>query len=91
MTRDSELLVEKPDSFNTILISIFSKANIKKYFVVFLIYIILHNDVFINKILSNVGGSVMNDTITSKGTVILGVLMVLAYILLDIVVSNDII
>lgn len=70
---------------------IMSNINYKIAIFIFIIGMLLFSDVFIENILSGIGGSVEDGTPTTKGTVILLLFLVLAYIVLDLIVKYNII
>ena len=81
---------------DTDFVSMTSKAifgiNYKMVLLLFIIYILLHNDIFITRILAKSNNSVdMNNNPTTKGTIIMGLLLILSYILLDWLINYDLI
>ena len=69
-------------------------VSFKLIILLFIIYILIHNDVFINKVLSNISGTVdenIRPCTTTKGTIILGILTIISMIVLDFLINVGII
>jgi hypothetical protein len=77
-----------PGDFPSLFADLFMRINWKMAFFLFLIFIILTSDVFIDKALRKIPGSVNNMTSTNKGSVIQGVFLVLFFIIMDAVISS---
>jgi len=75
----------KPSDFVCLTGGIISKINFKMMFILFLIYIFIHNDVFINRVLTQIDNksSKVGPCPTTRGTIILGIILVLVYITVD--------
>lgn len=78
-----------PDDLNEFLIDCSKSINYKIAFLIFLAYIILNTDVFIENILSKFNNTSINNEITNKGIVISGLILSLTYILLDVLDKNS--
>lgn len=73
---------------------IYDIMNIKIAFLIFLFYIILNTDTFIENVLSKIFNNIYdskNDAVTCKGIIISGILLSLIYIILDMLDKKDII
>lgn len=89
---DSENLFpdgESPDDVTSIIGAIGSKT-FKISVLIFILFIIINSDVFIDRILSDKAGTYVEGRHpTGKGTVIQGMLLSVGYILLHVLVSCD--
>jgi hypothetical protein len=54
-------------------------------------FMIIQSDIFIDKVLRKVPGSVNNMTPTNKGTLIQGIFLVLFYMIMDMIVNSGVI
>ena len=82
----------KPDSFTSIIADFFVGVNYKLILMLFLIYVFIMSDMFIDKVLSKMEGTVRNNhDLTSKGTMVNGILMILLYMTADMLIRNQII
>lgn len=66
-----------------LLININSSINWKKVFLLWLIYILINTEIFIDKFLVNINGCIDNNNITMKGTFIISIILVVVYIFID--------
>lgn len=83
---------KKPDSFISILADFFANVNYKLIIILFLSYVFIMSDLFIDKILSKVSNAVQNrDQLSPKGTLICGLLLVLLYMTADLLIKSKII
>ena len=75
----------QPSDFTSLLGGLCSGINFKMIVMLFLIYILLHNDVFISRVLSQIDGTVgeLGTCPTTKGTIILGTFLVIAFVLIE--------
>jgi len=83
----------RPEDFSSMIGGIFSGIKFKIIILIFISYIFLHNDIFISRVLSRIDGAVgeLGKCPTTKGTIILGILLVIFYILIDAANRLDII
>ena len=77
-----------PGDFPSLFADLFMRINWKMAFFLFLFFIILTSDIFIDKCLRKVPGSVNNMTSTNKGTVIQGVVLVIFFIIMDTIINS---
>jgi len=70
---------------------LFSAINYKVAILLFILGIIIFSDVFIESFLVGINGAVDGDTPTSKGTGIQLIALTLMYIVIDLMVSGEII
>lgn len=92
--RDSDPITvckKGPDDFTKMTVEILSEIQYKLFFLIFLVFIILNSDVFVNRILSKFSSAVDGHRITSWGTVLQGTFLVLSAITIDAFVKNNII
>jgi hypothetical protein len=66
------------------------KNSIKQYLILFIIFIFVVSDIFINNILSNIGNTVKCRTPTNLGVVVQGIFLVIFYIISVHLVDNGI-
>jgi len=77
-----------PGDFPSLFADLFLKINWKMAFFLFLFFIILTSDIFIDKCLRKIPGSVDNMTSTNKGSVIQGVVLVIFFVIMDAIIST---
>jgi hypothetical protein len=83
---------KRPDSFISILADFFTNVNYKLIIILFLAYVFLMSDLFLDKVLSKIDGAVSNRVhLTPKGTFINGVLLILLYMSADMLIRNKIV
>jgi len=80
-----------PGDFPSLFADLFLKINWKMAFFLFLIFIILTSDIFIDKCLRKIPGSVDNMTSTNKGSVIQGVFLVIFFVIMDGIINSGVI
>lgn len=90
-TANSNKKSKTPGDFPSLFADLFMRINWKMAFFMFIFFIILTSDIFIDKYLRKVPGSVNNMTSTNKGTVIQGVVLVLFFVIMDSIISSGII
>jgi len=82
----------RPDSFIDMFGDFFGGVNYKIIFLLFLIYMFINSDIFIDKVLSKVSGTVEGrTTVTNKGTFVSSIILILLYMTGDMLVRNRII
>lgn len=96
MNKDSEVITvsadKTPSDLSPVFVGMLGKIPFKQLVIVFIIYIFISSDVFIKRILNNVDGAVgYNNSPTTKGTVITGVLLVLLVAISGVLIDRDII
>lgn len=85
---NSNKKTKTPGDFPSLFADLFMRINWKMSFFLFLFFIILTSDIFIDKFLRKIPDSVNNMTSTNKGTVIQGVVLVLFFIIMDAIISS---
>jgi hypothetical protein len=93
---DSEKIVVSqkyhPSDFGEILKHLIHELPVKMAFIVFMLYIILSSDVFINRVLGRIHGAISGiDTPSTYGTVVTGLLLTLFYIIFDVLVRKEVV
>jgi hypothetical protein len=78
---------EKPDDLGSAIMGFLSGMNYKLLFFLFLIFIFLTSDIFVEKILARINGAVNGHEISTKGTLIQGLLLVLMYSITDLIIQ----
>lgn len=82
----------RPDSFIEIFADFFGGVNYKIIFFLFIIFMFINSDIFIEKVLSRFEGSVEGrTTITNKGTFISSIFLILFYMIFDMLIRNRIV
>lgn len=81
----------EPSSFQSIFADVMTSLNWKVAIILFLIFIVLSSDLMMNKIFYNIPGAVKNSALTNRGVVIQGVLLVVFYMIIDGLVTADVI
>lgn len=80
-----------PDDFTELLSSIATSINYKLSFIIFIGFIILCSDVFIENILSHFSDATSYNVATTYGTVIQGLFLVLLFIAADGLIKSEIV
>ncbi len=91
---DSEPIVVKgnsPDDFIGIMMDAFGAVQYKLIIMLSLCFIIMNSDVFINRVLAHIDQAVEQKKVTSYGVVIQMLFMVMAFIILDILIHQNIV
>lgn len=80
-----------PDDFTTMLADASTNIQYKLFLLMFLTFIGLSTDVFINRVLSNFSGAVEGTTPTSWGTVLQGIFLVIACLIFDLLIRMEVV
>lgn len=80
----------KPDDFIGIISYGFGSINFKHLIFMLIMFIFLSSDVYVDRVLSKIPGTVFNRSPNTKGTMIQLMFFAIAYILIDILVSYKI-
>ncbi len=96
MSDDSEPVTtagnNKPTDLNPVLFGAFSAIPIKHMVLLFIIFILLSSDVFISRILGKLDDTVgYNGSVTTKGTIITGVLLIILFAVSDLLIKKNVI
>lgn len=92
--RDSDPITickKGPDDFMKMTVEILSEVQYKLFFLVFIIFVIINSDIFINRILGKFSHTMDGHRITSWGVVLQGTFLVLGAIAIDALVKNNIV
>jgi len=82
----------KPDSFISIVADFASNLNYKLLIILFLSYIFLMSDLFLDKVLSKITDATKHrDQLTPKGTLINGLLLIMLYMTADLLISSGVV
>lgn len=79
---------KSPGDFPSLFADLFTKINWKMCFFLFIIYILLNSDIFIDRFLSRRDGLVDNMTPTDKGTIVQAILLILLFIIMDAILRS---
>lgn len=93
-SRDSDPITvckRSPDDFMKMIVEIFSEIQYKLFFLIFIVFIIINSDVFINRILGKFNNTLDGHRITSWGTILQGTFLVLGAIAIDATIKNNIV
>jgi len=82
-----DTLDQKSDDFSSIFMDCMTTINFKLLLFLFLVFVLVTSDVFVDKILSKCNGATENRNPTMKGTFIQGFVVVILYILLDLIIK----
>lgn len=93
MGRDSDpiLVSNQPDDMTSILLDAVSGIQYKLFGLMFVIFMFLSSDVFINRALSKFSGAVDYKTPTSWGTFLQGMFLVISCLIIDVAIKQKII
>ena len=78
----------KPDDFMGVLMGTLALSNLKLAFFIFLIFLFVTSDIFVEHALSKWDGLVYNREPNEKGTVVQGIALVLLYMTIDILIRG---
>lgn len=79
-----------PDDLISVTVDMLSNIQFKLIGFIFIIFIFLSSDVFINRILSRINGAVYYKSSTSYGVILQGLVLVVLVILIDILITQKI-
>lgn len=88
---EEEEKTRKTDDLSSAFVGLFSTLNLKMMLFLFLIYIFVSSDIFIEKILGRIDGATNLRESTIKGTFIQGFVVVFLYMILDLVTKVGVI
>lgn len=91
--RDSTPIVEcrPPDDMLSMFVDIASEVQYKLFLMIFVLFIALNSDVFINRVLGKLSNTLDGHRITSWGVILQGTFLVLGAIAIDALIKNNII
>lgn len=87
-----ELIIKKPlrDNFVEVVSDLVSGVKYKYYVLLFIIFLFLSSDIFVNRMLSRLDGAVEYKTPTSYGTGLQGMFLVMGGIIVDLLTSQGV-
>jgi hypothetical protein len=94
MPSDSDIIIstkDRPESFLTVIGNALSDIPYRFFVLMFLTFLLLSSDTFINRILSNIDNAVDMKSPTSYGTVIQGLLLVFMCMIYDCLIKQQVI
>lgn len=84
---DEETEKRKPDDLASAFMGFFTTINYKLLLFIFLIFIFISSDIFIEKVLGSINGASQNREPTVKGTFIQGFFLVFLYMIIDLIIK----
>lgn len=84
--KDTEYLLNKDDDFAGLLISAGKSINVREMFVIWLWFLIIHSEIFVENFLTKFSGACderMN--MTMYGTIIASIIMIIGVIIIDMI------
>jgi hypothetical protein len=81
--KSKETLKHSRHDFAGMLIAAGNTINWKKVILLWLVFIIMNTEIFIDKFLERFDGALYNDRVTMKGVFISSMFLIIAYILID--------
>lgn len=84
---DEEVDKKRPDDLTSAFMGFFSTINYKLMLFLFLIFILITSDIFVEKILGRIDGATQHRDPTTKGTFIQGFFLVFFYMIMDLVIK----
>lgn len=85
---DEVVKTKKGDDFISMAMDGLSAINIKMLILLFLVYIFINSDVFIDNVLSRIKNTTESGILTSKGVIVCGIVLILAHVLIDILINS---
>jgi len=91
MPVDSEPIrvVKIPDAIGNVFVDILTKINFKIMIFLMFIFIVISSDVFVNRILMNIGGATDGRHATNYGVMLQSLFLAGAYIMMDALVRGN--
>jgi hypothetical protein len=88
---DADLIQKKPsNNFITLIVDAFSNIRFKLLIMIYIMFVFLSSDVFVDRVLSNFEGAVDIRSATNYGIMIQGMFLVLGYVVLEILIDQSI-
>lgn len=94
---DSEPLIQlgsennSKDTFTEMFLDLAKNINLKMCLFIFLLFIVINSDIFIENILANINGAALGNCATTNGTLIQGLAMTLGYLILNLLTHGNLI
>lgn len=84
--------LKKPDDFASAIVGLFSSFNLKFIIFLFIAFLFVSSDIFIEKILNKIDGTTISGReTTTKGTIIQGIVLILFFMGIDVVLKTGLI
>lgn len=80
--------IKKPDDLASALVGLFSISNLKLIVFLFIIFLFVSSDIFIEKFLHKFNNAVNNREPTAKGVMIQGIVLILLFMFMDIIIKT---
>lgn len=93
MSSDSDPIMaaaKKPDTLFALVLDIFGRLQYKHAVLLFIVYIAISIDLFDDYVMNRFNGAILNGSLTGYGMIIKGVLLILAYLGIDMLVKLNI-
>ena len=88
---DSDQIQKKTsNNFIALVVDAFGKIQFKLLIFIFIMFVFLSSDVFVDRILSNFDGAVELHAVSNYGIMLQGIFMVLGYVVLQILIDQSI-
>ena len=81
---------KRPDDMSSLLMGFVGSLNFKSLFILFIIFIFVTSNVFVDKILGNIGGASEHKSATTKGAFIQGFALVFMFVCMNAVIAMEI-
>lgn len=88
---DYDIIVEEKSGLHNLAGAAASKLQWKLFGFMFIVFMFVNSDVFISRVLSKIDGATDFKDVTSYGTTLQGLLLVLACIMFDVLVKYNIV
>lgn len=88
---DSEAIVPEKDSFVDVVAAGVTGIQYKLFLFIVLVFLIISNNVFIDRVLDNFSGAVENGVPTNKGTFIQAGMLLVGALSVECLIRNDVI
>jgi hypothetical protein len=84
--RDTSAEVDEHDDFAGVIINAGKSINVREMVIVWLWFLIIHSEIFIERFLSKISGTVdINQNLTMNGTIYLSIIMIIGIIIIDMI------
>lgn len=95
---DSEPLVKngtstsaKKSGLESVFTDIFDYKSLKMGVFIFVLFFIISSEIFVTRVLKNIEGTIQYNHLTNYGIIVQGIILSIAYILLNALVSKEVI
>lgn len=93
MPLDSEPIasVRAPDAIGSVFVDLISKINYKIAIFLFILFVLISSDVFVSRVLGHIPNATKGASSSNYGTFIQSMFLAVGYIIMDILVRNEVI